>query len=83
LGFINSNVTFEKVRILKFQHTEFKFESFWFMPGKEKKPRAKSARARAVEKLRVQSKALNAELRKVKRDLRSFGVGKKKKKTVR
>lgn len=49
---------------------------------KPRKPKQKSAKAKAVEKLRIQSKALNKQLQQVKRDLRSFGIGKKKKKTL-
>lgn len=52
-----------------------------FMPAKDKKPRVPTARAKAVSKLRLQSKELKAQLTKVNRDLRSFGVGKRKKKT--
>jgi len=51
------------------------------MPSKEKKPRRKSARQQAIEKLRLKKKELKKSLREVERDLRSFGVGKRKRKT--
>jgi len=51
------------------------------MPSKEKKPRRKSARQQAIEKLRLKKKDLKKSLREVERDLRSFGVGRRKKKS--
>jgi hypothetical protein len=54
--------------------------NLFLMPSKERKPRRKSARQQAVEKLRLKKKELKKALREVDRDLRSFGVATRKRK---
>jgi len=51
-----------------------------YMPktDKPKKPKAKSAKQIIVAELKVKSRSLSKQLSRVQRDLKSFGVGKKK-----